>query len=243
MQGCEGIILRTPYGPSKEDIKTKPSYDITRRNNREFGGRSTAVKWIRKVLHPLKPLFDHNLSAPLNALLKSIQEMDRQSEFGQRPVRLSLAPQLLEGFTLNRRHPFDSMVRNPVGCRLLRESLSAVVEFPALLPSLTFFPAGSHPYYRLMMVLGVVPDLYCASPLYRPRDDYSPVIAQAVQTEWYPVKGGSPALSLELQLPVAPPDNDFSLMLAVGVGMGVVGTAGSITEVRYAGSGKILAVR
>ncbi|HYK55704.1 MAG TPA: hypothetical protein VEV15_04435, partial [Flavisolibacter sp.] len=213
------------------------------RNNREFGGRSPAVKWIRKVLHPLKPLFDHNLSAPLNTLLKPIQEMDRQSEFGERHVLLSLAPQLLEGFNFNRRHHFDSVVRNPVGCRLLRESLSAVVEFPALLPSFTFFPSGSHPYYRLMMVLGVVPDLYYALPLYRPKGDYGPVIAQAAQTEWYPVKSGSPALSLKLQLPVATPNSDFSLMLAIGVGMGSVGTGGSITGVRYAGSGKILAMR
>jgi hypothetical protein len=243
MQGCEGIILRTPYGPSKEDIKTRPAYDITRRNNTEFGGRSTAVKWIRRILHPLKPVCDHNLAAPLNALLKPVQEMDRLSEFGKRNILISLAPQLLEGFNCSLKYRFDSVVRNPPGYKLLRESLGAVVEFPALLPSLTFFAPGAHPYFRLVAVLGVVPDFYYARPLYRPKESYGPVMAHTAQTEWYPVKSGSPALSLEVQLPLAPPNNDFSLMLAIGVLMGTAGAAGSITDIRYAGCGKILAVR
>jgi hypothetical protein len=244
MQGCDGIILRTPYGPSKEDIKTKPAYELTRRNNSEFGGRSTAVKWIRRILHPLKSVSDHNLSAPLNALLKPIQEMDRQSEFGKRNILISQAPQLLEGFNCNLKYPFDSVVRNPPGYTLLRESLGAVVEFPALLPSLTFFAPGAHPYFRLVTVLGVVPDFYYALPIYRPKEGHEQQLhPQVVYSDWYAANSGSPALSLEVDLPPAPPVDDFSLVLATGVQMGRVETAGAITGVRYMGCGKILAVR
>jgi hypothetical protein len=41
------IIIRSKGGPSKRMIKSHPSFDLTRRNNKEFGGRSTASKLIR----------------------------------------------------------------------------------------------------------------------------------------------------------------------------------------------------
>jgi hypothetical protein len=46
------IIIRSKGGPSKRMIKSHPSFEMTRRNNKEFGGRSTASKCIRRVLHP-----------------------------------------------------------------------------------------------------------------------------------------------------------------------------------------------
>jgi hypothetical protein len=64
-----------------------------------------------------------------------------------------------------------------------------------------------------------------------------------VYSDWYAANSGSPALSLEVDLPQAPPGNDFSLVLVTGVQMGRVETAGAITGVRYMGCGKILAVR
>src|SRR3979490_2115183 len=78
----EGIILRRKGGPSKKKIKTHESFVVTRKNNEEFGGRSSASKWIRRTLLPLKPLSDYNIAGPINALLKPIQEMDSLSEFG-----------------------------------------------------------------------------------------------------------------------------------------------------------------
>ena len=84
------VIIRSKGGPSKKMIKSHPSFDLTRKNNKEFGGRSTASKWIRRVLHPLKPLSDYNISAPLNSALKSIQEMDIVvSGLGKRNIGLS----------------------------------------------------------------------------------------------------------------------------------------------------------
>jgi hypothetical protein len=50
------IIIGSKGGPSKKMIKSYSSFELTRKNNKEFGGRSTASKWIMRVLHPLKPL-------------------------------------------------------------------------------------------------------------------------------------------------------------------------------------------
>lgn len=60
MKGVEETILRTSYGPSKEDIQTKPQYDITRRNLTETGGRSTATSHLMKAFQPLRPLADYD---------------------------------------------------------------------------------------------------------------------------------------------------------------------------------------
>jgi hypothetical protein len=243
MQGCEGIILRKPYGPSKKEVETKASYDVTRRLNKEFGGCSTAARWIRKVLLPLRPVCDHNISAPLTRLLQPVQKLDTESAFGRRHVRLSLAPQLVEGFNLNRKSAFDAVVTNTVACTISREALQATVSLPALLPSLTFFPPGRQPYFRITFVLGVVPDLFFALPTYQPAEKQERFAMQMVQSAWYAVQQGAPALTMELQLPSAPATDAYSLMAAVGIEMGNVGAAGTPQTVQKLGCAKILTVR
>ena len=104
------IIIRSKGGPSKRMINSQPSFDLTRRNNNEFGGRSTASRWIRRILYPLKPLSDYNISGPLNSTLKPIQQMDTVSEPGKRNIGLSKNPRLPEGFQLNRRNLFESVL-------------------------------------------------------------------------------------------------------------------------------------
>jgi hypothetical protein len=243
MRGCEEVILRTAYGPSKKEIAQKAAYDITRRNNAEFGGRSTAAVWVRKAFHLLKPVADYNHSGPINTLLKVVQQMDTESEFGQRHVLLSQAPHLLEGFNFNSRHLFDSVIRNPVSYTVLREGLEASIEFPALLPSFTFFPPGAHPCYRILATLGVVPDLFYAQPRYRPEGVYEPFLTEQAWTDWYAVKTGSPELELKLKLPFVPENQKFSLLLSAGIQMGTVQAAEIIRPVPYTGCGKILAVK
>lgn len=243
MRGCKDTVLRVSYGPSKKDMETKPAYDLTNRNIKDFGGCSTAGKWVRKAFLPLKQVSDYNMVGPIIALLKPIQEMDQQSEWGKRHVQLSLAPQLLEGFNFNRRSSFDSVVRNPVGYSLDKGSLSAVVDVPALLPLLTFFAPNGQAYYRVVATLGIVPDLYYHLPKYQPKGNYDSFFPATAQSEWYATKNGSPAQTLELHLPTVPENEAFSLVLSVGIQMGSAGALGNLEVVPYTGCGKIVAVR
>jgi hypothetical protein len=71
-------------GPSKRMIKSHPSFELTRRNNKEFGGRSTASKWIRRFLYPLKPMSDYNISGPLNWFLYGASFTGQQEEYCQK---------------------------------------------------------------------------------------------------------------------------------------------------------------
>jgi hypothetical protein len=63
-----------------------------------------------RVLYPIKPLSDYNISGPLNSALKSIQEMDTVSGLGKRNIGLSKNPRLPEGFQLNRRNLSKSVL-------------------------------------------------------------------------------------------------------------------------------------
>jgi hypothetical protein len=65
---------------------------------------------------------------------------------------------------------------------------------------------------------------------------------QVAKTEWMAASAGSEAISLELQLPGAPPNEEFSLVLTIGLEMGTPQSTGLIQAVKYAGCGKILAV-
>jgi hypothetical protein len=242
-KGTDAIIIKPRYGPSKNDIDTKPSYANTRRVNKEFGGRSTASKWIRDGYHALKKILDPDNLGRLNALLQAIQVLDKNSEYGKRAVALSLNRDLLAGFNLNKWHHFESTVQHPIHTTITRELLKAIVSMPALLPGANFFPPGQHPFFRIVATLNIVPDLYHHQPKYRPRASYEGMHPQVAKTEWMAVNAGSEAISLELQLPEAPPNDEFSLVLTLGMELGTPQSTGLIQAVKYAGCGKILAVR
>lgn len=237
------VILRTQSSPTREDINTRPSYDLTRRNNREFGGRSTAGRWIRRALCPLRHLEDYGVHSALTQLLKPVQLLDTTSPFGQRHVCLSQLPHLLEGLNLTRRHPFEGMVRHPLSWTVSRETLSARLEVPALIAGINVLPPPPHPLFRLTAVLGLVPDLFYGEPLYEPRGDYAHLLPAAAHTEWFSARKGCPATALDLQLPYTPPGEAFSVLMAVGLEMGTAAEGGGIEPVRYGGSARIVEVK
>lgn len=109
-----------------------------------------------RMVWPQKALADFNIAGPLNALMKPVQEMDTAGKWGQRNVLLSSGRHLLEGFSLNKNNPFDTLVRTPLKFDVNRLDVSASVSIPALMPLVNFFPA-SKPYCSIIAVLGVVP--------------------------------------------------------------------------------------
>lgn len=241
MRGMDKIILRTKGGPSRERIRTSPAFEQVRRNNAEFSGRSTASKWILRMLGPLKRLADHNIAGPLNALLKPVQEMDPVRELGRRHVQLSKAPHLLCGFSLNRGTGFDTVVRTPLTVSLSRDELRAVIEIPALLPRINFFVPGNFSHYSILATLGIVPDLFNQGGRYetsRPDFNFRPTVTT---TPWLPVSDGSGGLTLALEIEQSAPEF-YTLMLSVGIRYGLVRSGGVIEEVRYAGSAKVVGV-
>jgi hypothetical protein len=242
MRGFDKVILRTKGGASKRRIKSDPDFANTRRNNAEFGGRATAAKWIRRVLYPLQQLADHNLQAGLNSRLKPIQEMDTLSIWGERNILLSKDPRLLEGYNLNATNLFDSVVRNPVVAEVSRMDLHAQLTLPALVPGINFYSPWKAPVYSFIATLGIIPDLVYDKNGYKAMADYMDIYPRVMKTGWFPSSTGSPVSMLELKLDIAPPDDLFSVMLAVGIQFGIMKGDNKIEPLKYAGSAKVLAM-
>ena len=239
MKNVSRTVIREPGGPSKEDIKTKPSCDIIRRNNFEFGGCSRAGKYARWCFKPLMSVSDFNPAPTVNSIMSKIKPLDTVSEYGKRSLLISKAPYMLEGFNLNQRNPFDTVVRHPLQAAIDRASLSASVEFPALLPGMNFFPPGSHSYFRMVAALGLLPDQFFKGEEYGPEGEFSFYPVKAV-SEWQIVKTGSAPLQLDLQLTSAPGFNSYSLVLSISIEMGRAGNGGIIETIKHTGCGKIL---
>ena len=239
---CEGIILRMGWGPSKEDIKTKDNYVNTRRNNAEFGGRSTTGKYIKTLLDPLKTVLDYNISPVLNGLLKPVQDEDRESPWGHRNVLISRKPYLLEGLTLNRRNPLESVISTPIKFEVDKEAGTALINVPELMPSVNFFPPENFSVCRITALLGLMPDFYFAEPLYKPLPDVSQWLPVVASTDWFLARNGCPASEMSLSLTSTFPAESYSLMLAVGVQVGRP-SPGYVTPLKHNGCGKILVVK
>jgi hypothetical protein len=238
----EKVIIRTKGGASKQKIKSHPHFDITRRNNQEFGGRASFSGWILRSLHHLKPLSDYNMAGPLNSLLKPIQLMDTVSEFGKRNIVLSKNPGLLEGFPLNKRNNFENVVRAPISCTVEKAQLRARIETPVLQTLINFFPVETYPLFRWQACLAPLPD-HCFSEgkKYQPLGNFNLYSGGQYQGEWLPSRSGADAGVIELSVPVTAQGNDFSLMLAVGISFATIKSSGP-EQVKYAGAGKILKV-
>jgi hypothetical protein len=243
MRGSDKIILRRKGGASKEKIEKAPQFQKTRKLNAEFGGRSVASKSIMRSLQPLKALADYNLAGPLNSLIRPIQAMDTESVHGKRRIYFTRNPKLLEGFNLNKRNPFDSIIRNPISCRLDKANFSASVEIPALIPGINFFvPPGRHPLYSVIIVLGIVPDVIYTKYGYKPLEIHDPV---QTGSAWYPASGGSKSMVLGVSLQrrdFVLPASPFSIILSIGIRFGTVGMNEEVEQVKYAGAAKVVVV-
>jgi hypothetical protein len=243
MRGVDKTIVRRSSGHTKEKVKNDPKLDLVRRETSEFGGRAKASKYLMQALHVQKPMADYNIAGPLTALMKPLQELDTTIEYSKRGIFLSAHPHFIKGFSLNRNHPFDSVIRYPVTATIDRETLAAKVYFPELIPAINFVPPVNHPYYALRVSLGIVPDI-----VYN-RTSYGPVHVEYPEncfvyrdTNWFPLLKGSAAMEVELSHDFFPPDTNFTLVLAVGILYGVLKGDNDIDQAPYVGSAKVLEV-
>ncbi|OQP56554.1 hypothetical protein [Niastella populi] len=235
MRGSDKLILRKKGGPTKKQVKHSPNFELTRRNNMEFGGRAISAAFIKRVLHPLLFLADHNITAPFNALLRAIQKMDTESDYGKRHIMLTRQPRLLEGYTLNRTFLFETIVRTPVICHLQEEEI--YIDLPALEPGINFMAPGNFAVYKFIAVAGLAPDIYYTEHGYQPgvRDGY---FFNHTESDWLPVNASAPARRLTLEAPLNKPA-DCSTVIALGVAFGVINGM-EIKPVKYVGAAKVL---
>lgn len=236
------VIIRTKGGPTKAQIKKKPSFKNTRRINKEWQAVAATSKAIRLNIFAIKHLADYNFTGSINALCKKMQYADTVSAYGKRSVLLSQCRYMMEGFSLNKRILFDSMLRQPIDVSIDRNNNSAQVVIPPLLPSINFINPGKEPLYRFVLILGFVPDfVYDAE-----RNDYKPKTAAIpwsvyTCTEWVSVQKKTEAAEIFLQpKKTIALDDAVTMIVSAGIEFGIPVADGSIGYVKYSGSAKVL---
>jgi hypothetical protein len=250
VRGSDEPIVRTKGGPTKRMVKTRKSFAATRRNNSEFGGRARMTRQVMDVLRPMKLLGDYNLAGPLNSLFIPIQALDTVSEHGQRSIELTKNPGLLEGFNLNRRTPFTTIITNSPGYTLSKETLTTTITIPELIPDVNFFPQNSFSWYRFNAVFGIIGDLFYKNREYGNKAGNQHGMGYSVleRTNWLNITPKSPAVELtcsfkesrESLLKMIGKDN-YSCLLGIGIAFGSM-VRGQVELVKYVGGGKILAM-
>jgi hypothetical protein len=240
-EDIEGIIVQRKGGPTRRQVKKGENYRLTRKNNREFGGRSYFFSLMNGLLIHLKSCTGYNISYAINSLLKPVQEMDTEGELGRRKISLGAATQYLEGFQLSNKNSLESICMNPINLEMDRASLTATIRIPVLKQGKNFSPPGDFQYYRWVFVLGLVPDLLFDEGM----DDYVPAFQPLypciAQGEWQEVASTVGETEFELAIPAAPPNEQYALVLAGGIMFGTI-KSGIIMPVKRKGGGKILRV-
>lgn len=61
-----------------------------------------------------------------------------------------------------------------------------------------------------------------------------------VITEWYPVLNGSPAISQDMKIKFTPPDENYIMMMSVGIRFGTIGPDGQVKQLKKTGAAKII---
>lgn len=156
-------------GPGKKQIRHDPRFRRTDNMCDEWKGCTMATQWVRRTLNPLDDTRDYNFVGHVSQRLKLVQKLDTEGIYGQRSVWLSRYPHVLEGFSITRKTPFDTLLGAPLTCTLEKETSSARVEIPRMVTGINFQPATLHPYFQIVASLGVVPDIHYTPLGYAPK--------------------------------------------------------------------------
>jgi hypothetical protein len=242
MRGHDKIILRSKGGARKLHIKTKASFETTRKLNTEWQGVTQTAVDIRGELTALKPLADYNISGPVNALVKKIQNNDAEHPKGTRSILLSRHLDFFSSFQFNRQTLFDTVIREPIAVHIDRSTGLATARIPALHPAVNFFSHPKYGYYRMILVFVALSDYTWNETVeqYRPLLSELPVY-DTIYTGWSPTISLQPATDFQFtRRNSILPGPDMMLIFGAGIQYGMPSADGSIQPVPYAGAARIL---
>jgi len=247
-RGSDKVIMRTKGGATKKKIEKSPKFEGLRKLNKEFGGCAGFASKSRYAFGGLHSLADYNLTPILTGIGKSLMKLDTTSETGQRSLKLSENKEALVGFNFNRNYPFNTVVRVSLRLELDREKLQAVVTIPRINTDIDLLNIQKLPFFRLIVAIGCISDV-----VYNPaKEQYEPMVdelhgaSQTLTGEWNSTQTILAEQTMTVQLPesrIAFLTDNVSVLLSMAVEFGNVGFTGEPVEVKYAGCGKVIAVK
>ncbi|WP_423735442.1 hypothetical protein [Chitinophaga caseinilytica] len=237
-KGTDKIIMRRCNGPSKERIKTDGKFARTRENNAEFKACNMFAASVRRPMIAFRQIADPNYTGRLVKLAKEIQLRDAERPRGERGICLSANKALLRGFNFNKEYPFDSLLQHPVTASANRAAGTVTLSFPAIMPDINLSLPWKLPFYRFVVYLAMVGDIVFRKELFEPGG--APAWDRNV-SEWQHRDARAEGFDMQLSLDV-PVLADASLIVAVGIEMGMPDGSGELKGRKYAGGAKVLEV-
>jgi hypothetical protein len=233
-------IVRTKGGASRKKIKTSKSCERVRENNSEWKGCGRTAGILKSALLHVYHLKDNNIVCDFSTIFKRMQQEDDANIRGQRSILISKHRDLLEGFRITQNNPFDSVVRLPLKFEINRETNSAWVQLPNLLPEVNLFIPWQQPVFRFVITLQTIVDSHYNYPKSGANGVGS---APVVYTEWQTTGQPYTGERIELELKSKDKlDDSWTFILAVGLEMGIPISNKVTNTAKYVGSAKILAL-
>jgi len=242
-KGTDGTLLRSKGGASKDKIMHDPSFANTRKNNDEFGGAASAGKALRNAFGRVGHISGGSVGY-INKFTRALANMDMVNELGRRAVHFSETRQYLEGFNLNKYLLLNSILRQQVTGTVSRDSGSASLVIPALVPGINFKIPPAYQLYCFVPMLAVLPDFTHKSTI---KPFYRPVQPVTYHTEegtsgWFAAKEHVPEQHFNLQLKNFTGLHDsHSLLLCLGIEFGRPLSSQLVETIRQSGAVQILA--
>jgi hypothetical protein len=125
--------------------------------------------------------------------------------------------------------------------------LTASITFPRLIPDVNFFVPEKYPWYKFLVIVGLLEDMFYHTNGYQPQHGTEMFSSVLDESDWLTVHAGAPAITkqyTELKecyggVSEIAELNSYSLLLAVGIAFGTM-QKGQVEMVKYVGGAKIL---
>lgn len=243
MRGMDRIVVRRKSRISKERIRNDDRFSNTRDLNQEWKACTMAMRAVRYAVKDIDQLGDHNYTGTLMKICKEIQLRETVHGKGERAILFSAFPFLLEGFSFNKQHTFDTVLRHPLEFAVSRETGSAMVKIPAVIPGINLLNPFKQSMFCIHIVLGAVPDILFddSAKQFKPAGEPH-TRKNSVVSPWFTTGSGAAAQEFSLTLPAWENKEGYSLVLTAGIRFGQPFNPETVNDTKYANAFKILKV-
>lgn len=138
IKGVDQTIIAKKGGPSREEVKTKPTYQELRNNQKEFGVASMMAKVLRNSLSDgMSEICETYVSGRLTAQFRNLAKY-AEGKTGTRPLYLSKYGHHLNGFEFNTTAPYEQIFGAKYFIKGGSSRGHVILHFPAFTPDKTF---------------------------------------------------------------------------------------------------------
>ncbi len=216
----DGHFARKANGPDKNRILTHPKFQRTRENISEFSSLSITAKIFQAAFKPVSILMDSNLR---NRLVKVFRVTVKSAEGirGQRPVLITEHRSVLKHLELNINQDFTKTCAFRFTSTHNASRNGATITIEPFVPLEMISASASATHFRLVHILGVVPDVVynSTSQRYESADSFFDGMNQIAFSEYLAAKADQPInIVLECALQGAPPLGEkVSVVQSIGI--------------------------